>query len=190
MALIDFPAGLQISHFSIGLSHPGLILHANPYTGQRLPLLRGPGLWRGSLTLALAGKPTDAQTKRATRFVAQLEGGVNTSDVPLNQPTLATAPSSVTVSSIDSEGGLTLSETLIVTVEAGMFLRLGTRTYLVAAVSAADVLTVEPGGAAAVGDEVGQAQTIRVRQASPQPILSTRITDYVGPWSFEWIEAV
>lgn len=83
MANIAFPSA-PLESLDISLEWPGQSIFQALYTGERYVYSRGVGLWTGQMTWPSVGRADDAATIRAIEvFLHQIEGAVNTFDVPM-----------------------------------------------------------------------------------------------------------
>ena len=202
MADLALPAGAIIESAPMQVDVSGIIEHRSALTHHIRRLVRSPGRWRGTTTLALQDAHSrsyddeDAEiadlAARIHAFVSAFDAGASAA-IPLQDIPTLDASVTTAVDSVSSAGAVTLDDEI--EVADGDFLKIGTRIYQARApglgtgTNTDEIASVEPYGIelrSVDDDAVGPADEIEVETAAR--IASPHDPDFWGPWVIQWVE--
>lgn len=188
MADLNLPADVEVTNQPSGLWYPGLDDHRSPFGGQPSFLFNSPGSWRGSVSIAVTDAETEAMGATINGLLADMRAGEKTVALPMPGPTIEEPMVATTILSIATDGTLTLNRNQPVAPDA--WIRIAERIFVARSQPAANQITVQPIGVAAVGERLHAADFITVRLAEASPIIVPRDPNFWGPFTFPWVEAV
>ena len=192
MAEVTFPAGAEITAMHIEPWYPGQIALQSPFTGSVQVLSRGYGSWRGTVEFAGKGNFGRELAQAMEAFFASLMGQGNWCALPLFRPSFAAA-ATAKVKAVVNENDGTIRHELktALPAKAGHWLAAGDRRYTVRAINAAQTeITLDPQIPLAVDTVLQLATDIRARAQSARMQPTRRISDFWGPWRWDWQENV
>ena len=196
MALISMPLAVidQITGSDISLGHPGQVVLTSLYGSGSQVLGRGPGYWSGRLQFAQTDRYSDGTRAAIDLFFAQLQGAINTFEVPLFRPSKGSLASG-TVLTVDSVAGSVANVTGASTgLVAGDYVSIAERLYQLSSNLSAGAFSFEPPLPPTLASQVRwENVTVFARLAGrsvESGVVSARTRDFGGGWNIEWTEAV
>lgn len=199
---LRLPNDIEITALPLVPWYPGLVRHQGPFTPKRDYYFHNPGAWRGSVTIgeleanpaaipdALAATELSYTAAEINGIIAGMRAGARTLALPMQGvgPTIEEPANATTVTAIDSDGTLTLSNDAAI--PNGSWFRLEERIFVArGAQPAPDKVVVEPVYVAAIGDALHMANEIIVRLDDQLP-LPPHDASWWGPWIIPFVEAV
>ena len=162
-------------------------------TGSQV-LGRGPGYWTGGLRFGQTDRYSDGARVAVDLFFAQLQGAINTFEVPLFRPSKGSLAAG-TVLTVDSVAGSVVNVTGASTgLVAGDYVSIAERLYQLSSDLTAGAFSFEPPLAPIAAAQVKWEDVRCFARLSGRSVESgvpsVRTPDFSGGWSIEWTEAV
>jgi len=196
MANIPFPA-VSLSSVSCELYWPGQIVHEGIYSGEMQAISRGIGRWRGSFNWQERSRSNQqAEIRAISAFFSNLEGSVNTFDLPIPVDRLqANAfPDSANVRLMSV---LRTGSTMRVQInqqsgfQIGHRLTIDNQLFECVTPLLSGFVTLSPFRPLVPGDDGLPVKwiepTVRARLSASQSPTAVHTNDWVGPWDAEFI---
>ena len=199
MAEITIPAGLIIEAVSLSLEWPGQRNFQSIFTRATQTLSRGVGRFVGEARLAGTSQSVDdGQRHNVEAFFAATGGQENTFRMtlplaPRNElgPILFLPPSAHNAAVGGNRVEIEVARPPAGSFQAGDYLEIGDRLFIVIAGLAGGRATLAPGVPIADGAAIEVfAPRIWARRSSAAPILPSASGDFIGPWNFNFEEVV
>ena len=152
---------------------------------------RGPGRWRGVLTLPSCGVNQRDRLLETRAFIVSLQGRLNTFDCPLEAGGMLASGTDLTLSSaITISGGLAVIEVSGATTGLfrGEMISVGGQAYILQSDMASGEMQCLPARiAGASGDAVEWEEPVSKARLTERGARNSRTTpSFHGPWILEW----